>query len=271
MKKIGFLFFCAILSNSCATKQDTVAEQPPSPQSEQSLASPGNARAEIEAYISAHWESYGYSAVPTKFIALSFDDGPCPPSDHGGTAALLDVLREHRVRTTFFVIGQNIRSNRGAAEAIFEAGHELANHSDGYSGLGSASVEVITASLTANSQLIREITGEYPVIFRAPNLNHGDNLSQVSKTMGMALIDGTAHNDWPGNAEAVKASVLANPQDGDIIILHENNTSHGNTMSVLPDIIAELRARGFWIMTVSELAAVREKTLEAGVRYSAFR
>jgi hypothetical protein len=39
-------------------------------------------------------------------------------------------------------------------------------------------------------------------------------------------------------------------------------------MSVLPEIIGGLREKGFWILTVSRLAAVKEKSIEAGERYS---
>jgi peptidoglycan/xylan/chitin deacetylase (PgdA/CDA1 family) len=225
----------------------------------------------IEAYIVDHWPEYGYREMPTKYIALSFDDGPCASFNNGGTSAMLAALLAARVKATFFVIGQNVQNNKTAAQAIFDAGHELGNHSYGYDLLGDKTVEAITASLDATSQAIREITGSDSVLFRAPSLDHGPNLSQVCTDRGMALIDGSAHNDWPGSSAAIIDSVLANPKDGDIIILHENNTSQGNTMAVLPEIISGLRAQGFWIMTVSELAVVKGKTLEAGVRYNAIR
>jgi peptidoglycan/xylan/chitin deacetylase (PgdA/CDA1 family) len=226
-------------------------------------------KAEIEAEINARWREYGYSSRPNKYVAISFDDGPCGPFDNGGTQALLTELRRLNVKATFFVIGQNVRSYRTAARAAFEAGHELGNHSDGYSSLGGADKREIAASIDAASQAIFDITGKYPYFFRAPNLNHGSGLSQVCAERGMPLIDGTTHNDWPGNSLGILASVLDNTRDGDIIILHENNTSKGNTMAVLSGIITGLRERGFWIMTVGQLAAVREQTLLAGERYRA--
>ncbi|MCL2186086.1 MAG: polysaccharide deacetylase family protein [Treponema sp.] len=228
---------------------------------------------EIEDFISANWQNYGYKQKPNKYIALSFDDGPCPPSASGGTEALLATLGTLKVRATFFVIGSNVRNNKKAAQEIFKAGHELANHSDSYISLGSSSIDVITSSLNAATSAITEITGYNPRLFRAPNLNHGENLSQVCKNLNMALIDGIAHNDWDGTGHtsaSIKNSVLAYPNDGGIILLHENNTSKGNTMAALPDIIAGLREKGFWIMTVSELAVVKGKTPAAGMRYSSF-
>ncbi len=231
-------------------------------------------KAEIEAEIDAHWQEYGYSAKPNKYIAISFDDGPCGVSANGGTAAMLAKLEELNIKATFFVIGQNIRGNKSAAVAIFNAGHELGNHSDGYNSLGNASKTSITASIDAASENIKEITGKYPALFRAPNLHHGINLTQVCIERGMSLIDGSAHNDWDGTGHtptSIKNSVLANPQDGGIIVLHDNNTSKGDTMSALPEIISGLRQKGFWILPVGQLAAVKEKTLEAGGRYNSIR
>jgi peptidoglycan/xylan/chitin deacetylase (PgdA/CDA1 family) len=271
MKKIGLKLFVALLSAAvtagCVTENGN--NKP-----DKGNGSGGEilniyTKAEIEAEIEARWREYGYKVKPVKYIAISFDDGPCPPSDSGGTTALLAKLDELKVKATFFVIGSNVRANRSAAKAVFDAGHELGNHSDGYNSLGgTTAVDAITSSLNAASLAIREITGKDPVLFRAPNLNHGNNLLQVCGKLGMALIDGSAHNDWPGNSAAIKNSVLSNPQDGGIIILHDNNTSQGNTMSVLSEIIAGLREKGFWILTVSQLAAVKGKNLEAGERYN---
>jgi peptidoglycan/xylan/chitin deacetylase (PgdA/CDA1 family) len=227
-------------------------------------------KTDIEAEIEAHWKEYGYKEKPTKYIAISFDDGPCS-APNGGTTALLAKLDDLKVKATFFVIGQNVRSNKSVAQAIFSGGHELGNHSDGYGSLGELSVNAIAASLDACGQTIKEITGKYPCLFRAPNLNHGGNLSQVCKERGMPLIDGNVHSDWDGTGHtptSIKNSVLANPQNGGIILLHDNNTSKGDTMSALPDIIAGLREKGFWILTVGQLATVKDKPLEAGKRYN---
>jgi len=228
-------------------------------------------KAGIEAEIKAKWQEYGYSAKPTKYIAISFDDGPCSASNNGGTAAMLAKLAELNIKATFFVIGQNVRANKTVARAIFNGGHELGNHSDGYNGLGKSSISDITTNLNTASLAIKEITGKDPCLFRAPNLDHGANLSKVCEERGMVLIDGNTHNDWDGTGHTpttIKNSVLANPQDGGIILLHDNNTSKGDTFSALPDIINGLRERGFWIMTVSQLATVKEKSLEAGKRYN---
>jgi len=259
-----------VLMTTCATDNGDNKDNDGNKDNGDKIVIDPNSKAGILAEIKAKWQEYGYSAKPTKYIAISFDDGPCATSNYGGTAAMLAKLAELNVKATFFVIGQNVRGNKAVAREIFNGGHELGNHSDGYDGLGKSSISDITASLEATSLAIKEITGKDPSLFRAPNLNHGANLSKVCEDMGMALIDGSTNDDWDGTGHTpttIKNSVLANPQDGGIILLHDNNTSKGDTLSALPDIINGLRKEGFWIMTVSQLATVKEKSLEAGKRY----
>jgi peptidoglycan/xylan/chitin deacetylase (PgdA/CDA1 family) len=225
-------------------------------------------KAGIEAFIDGHWEEYGYSARPVKYIALSFDDGPS-----GVTQNLLNVLDDKKVQATFFLIGQNVRSNKTAAKAMFNRGHELGNHSDGYSPLGNSSAEAITGSLTAASAAIEEITGEDPVLFRAPNVDYGTNLTRVCTEMGLAIIGVSVwSSDWEGiDTQTIINNVVnnsfLNSGDGGIINCHEL----ANTVAAIPDMIDGLREKGFWIMTVGELAIIKGVNLQAGTRYDSIR
>ncbi|MDR0557963.1 MAG: polysaccharide deacetylase family protein [Treponema sp.] len=221
----------------------------------------------IQKEIDDNWESLGYAEKPIKYIALTFDDGPAGAE----TQEFLDILSEKRVRATFFLIGRNIRSNKTAAQAIFEAGHELANHSDGYAGLGGdTAIGTIRDSLAAASAEIRAITGEDPWFFRAPNVAYGANLAAVCAELGMPLIGANVwSNDWQSDnsAEQCKNNVLSAAKDGGVINCHEANTSGDRTLPILAGMIDGLREGGFWIMSVGELAAIKGKTLTAGERY----
>jgi peptidoglycan/xylan/chitin deacetylase (PgdA/CDA1 family) len=221
----------------------------------------------IEKEIDDTWELLEYTEKPTKYIALTFDDGPAGAR----TQELLDILTTKKVKATFFLIGGNIRSNESAAQAIFNAGHELANHSDGYDGLGgNTDVEKIRTSLTAASAAIKKITGKAPAFFRAPNVAYGNNLTAVCTELDLAIIGVNVwSNDWePSNtAEQCKNNVLKDAKDGGIINCHEANSSGNRTLPILAKMIDELRAKGYWITTVGELATIKGKTLKAGVRY----
>ncbi|MDR0878284.1 MAG: polysaccharide deacetylase family protein [Treponema sp.] len=201
-----------------------------------------------------------------KSIAISFDDGPSGSK----TLELLAILKDKKVTASFFLIGQNIRSNKASAQAIFNDGHELCNHSDGYSGLGAAAEDAIRTSLLAASVEIKKITGTDPVYFRAPNVAYGNNLTAVCTELGMAIIGVSVwSNDYQSGltAEQVKNNVLAAAKDGGIINCHDPNTSGAKTLAALPDIIDGLRKAGYWIMPVGQLAAKKGKTLQAGTQY----
>ena len=65
--------------------------------------------------------------IPLYTVIFSFDDGP----DAHTTPELLDVLREHRIRALFFLLGENAVRYPGLVRRIHDEGHYIANH--GYS------------------------------------------------------------------------------------------------------------------------------------------
>ncbi|MDR1466255.1 MAG: polysaccharide deacetylase family protein [Treponema sp.] len=230
--------------------------------------------------IDEKWEALGYAEKPTKYIAISFDDGPAGNARAVGmrTQDVLDVLAEKRVKATFFLIGQNVRTYPDAVQAILDTGHEVGNHSDDGAGLGARAggsldgidVQTIRSKLDAASAAIKDVAGKSPFFFRAPNVDYGINLATVCKTLGMPLIGANVwSNDWDASrtADECMVSVINSASDGGIINFHEPNTSGNRTLPVLADIIEALRSDGYWILSVGQLAALKGKELEAGVRY----
>jgi peptidoglycan/xylan/chitin deacetylase (PgdA/CDA1 family) len=261
---------CSSTAANASGNQEAIQETPAGPITEVDMYEPGLSADEMGAYIDANWEAFGYSARPTRYIALSLDDGPAT----GALADnLLTTLAEKRVRATFFVIGQNVRNNGSAAKKLVDQGHELANHSDGYAGLGNnsknPSKETIQTSLQACQEAIKAVTGTAPDMFRAPNVDYGPNLTAVCTEMGLPII---GVNVWSHDyqqqitSNQIRDNVLRDAKDGGIINCHEPNTAP-KTVPVLAEIIDGLRAKGYWICSVSELTRIKDKTLEAGVQY----
>ena len=59
-----------------------------------------------------------------KVVALTFDDGP----EIFYTPRILDVLREHQVKATFFVVGENVEANPELLRQMVREGHQVENH-----------------------------------------------------------------------------------------------------------------------------------------------
>ena len=73
-------------------------------------------------------------SVPDKRIALTFDDGPTP-----WTAEILDVLREHRVPATFFVVGARAADRPDLVQRMYGEGHEVGVHTFSHVNLANVS------------------------------------------------------------------------------------------------------------------------------------
>ncbi len=128
LKLIAEIFIAVIMITACVTDSgnndnDVNKDNPKTWLSEHGdeVMNYAYSKADIEAEIEAVWNEYGYDEKPTKYIAISFDDGPCSASNYGGTTAMLAKLDELKVKATFFVIGQNVRANKSVAQAISTA------------------------------------------------------------------------------------------------------------------------------------------------------
>jgi endo-1,4-beta-xylanase len=202
-------------------------------------------------------------------ISISFDDGPSEKTER-----LLEVLEENGVKAVFFLVGRLIEGSREKAGRIFDAGHEIGNHSWGFEGLGkngAAGEREIRESLGATSALIKEITGQDTPWFRAPNLDYSETLSQTAGELGMSLIGtGVSGRDWEADisTEEIIANVLKGAKDGGIILLHERHSGDlERTIRAVPVIVHELRLRGYEIIPLGEMAKRRGLSFEAGRRY----
>lgn len=197
--------------------------------------------------------------TPDKLVALSFDDGP----SNTQTVLILDKLEAHGVPATFFLIGQNI--NAGTQPTLQRAaalGAEFGNHSQGYAALNATAADAITASVNSTNAAILEFTGTNAVFFRPPNLAIDDNLFA---TVDMPFAAGLLGRDYPAEfggtptVTEVSNNILNAVEDGDIILLHDNQPQLNPypTPDALDIIIPELKRRGYEILTVSGLFARR--------------
>ena len=140
-------------------------------------------------------------------LALTFDDGPNPTA----TPFLLDLLADHNVKATFFLIGRYALAQPQLARRILAEGHTLGNHTMSHPRLPLCTHARITAELTDAQHAIADITGAPIRLFRPP---HGYRTPFVLKTArSLGLTTATWNliaNDWKlPTAEAITARVLA--------------------------------------------------------------
>ena len=124
------------------------------------------------AYMKIHGDA-GWDRFP------SYLDILCP--------ALLDVLRQHRLRMTVFIVGQDaaLEKNGASLASLSAAGHEIGNHSfrhEPWFHLYSKA-EIETEIRTAE-EAIEKATGRRPVGFRGPGFSLSPDTLRVLVNRG---------------------------------------------------------------------------------------
>jgi peptidoglycan/xylan/chitin deacetylase (PgdA/CDA1 family) len=141
-------------------------------------------------------------------FALTYDDGPNDPY----TQHLLDVLAEHDVRATFFLIGRFVRQRPDIARAIHAAGHLVGNHTMTHPVLLFQSPRRVLDELKNCTAAIEDALGEPVRYFRPPHGARRPDVLRAASGLGLKPVLWNAMGyDWkPTTAEAV----LANLQKG---------------------------------------------------------
>lgn len=195
-------------------------------------------------------------------VALTFDDGPQPSVGN----RIMDCLAQYGGKATFFMVGERVGSYKTEVQRMVAEGHEVANHTMNHKYLQKLGAAQIQAQVNQGNDAIQAACGVRPTLLRLPGGNHN---ATVVANAGMPMIQWNVDTlDWKTrNADKTVAAVLNHVKDGDIILMHELYSSTGDAVA---RIVPELHKRGFQMVTVSQMAAAKGKTLQAGKLYSSF-
>ena len=200
---------------------------------------------------------------PSKpMVALTFDDGPQPSVGN----RIMDCLAQYGGKATFFMVGERVGSYKTEVQRMVAEGHEVANHTMNHKYLQKLGAAQIQAQGNNGNDAIQAACGVRPTLLRLPGGNHN---AAVLANAGMPMIQWNVDTlDWKTrNADKTVAAVLNHVKDGDIILMHE---LYGATGDAVARIVPELHKRGFQMVTVSQMAAAKGRSLEAGKLYSSF-
>lgn len=194
-------------------------------------------------------------------VALTFDDGPGPR-----TTELLAQLKKYNAHATFFMLGKNVTKYPDAVKQMLADGNELGNHSYDHQQLTKIDAEAIAKEVGDTNENIKSICGSPATVLRPP---YGAINDTVKSSVGMPMILWNVDTlDWKTrNAQSTIDEVMKNLKDGDIILMHD---IHTETIDAALELIPKLEEEGYQLVTVSEMAAAKNKTLENGTAYSSF-
>lgn len=180
-------------------------------------------------------------------VALTFDDGPSPET----TPRLLDILAEHQVRATFFVLGSQAQAFPEIIARQIEEGHEVANHSWSHPDLTSLSEEALREEVVRTNEAIEKVTGSAPTLLRPPYGATGPTVKRVAADLEMVQVMWDVDTrDWEHHDPARTLAAVGDASAGSIILMHD---IHATTVDAVEDVITALSGEGFGFATVSSL------------------
>lgn len=192
-------------------------------------------------------------------VVLSFDDGPDPK----WTPKILDILKKHGVKATFFVLGKQAEDNPGLIQRIVREGHDLGNHTYTHPNISEISPHQLKLEFNATQFLLQSITGRATILCRPP-YNADANPSTRKEILPLAqlqddldylvVLESIDPEDWakPG-ADVILDRVKEQREMGNIVLLHDAGGNRAQTVEALPAIIEYLRDRGDHIVPLSDL------------------
>ncbi len=160
-------------------------------------------------------------------VALTFDDGPSQ-----WTEPILDILRAHDARATFFLVGANIYGRESTVWRMLDEGHVLGNHSFNHPHMTTLSDVEAWDELERTTDLIENLTAETVTMWRAPHLETNATLNNIGTALGLTHIGATVDtHDWQATKNAIVGNLTRQLHDGAIVLLHDGMPPDGGSGS----------------------------------------
>lgn len=185
-----------------------------------------------------------------KVVALTFDDGPDPMM----TPKVLDVLRRHGAKATFFLVGEKVSAHAELVNTITKDGHTVGNHTwtHDWKDIFKLSGGHLKDMEKCN-RAIYEACGLKPRLFRPQVGVTTPHIGLALHRNGMKCVGwsirsyDTVESD---DREKVLKRILKGLCPGSVILLHDR-LAQADILT--EELLAELEKRGFCSVTIDEM------------------
>lgn len=183
-------------------------------------------------------------------VAITFDDGPHPH----GTVSVLETLREHDAKATFFLAGEQVEQRPALAAEIVAAGHRVELHCYRHRNLLRLTPRMLLDDAERGRAAIEEATGQAIADYRPPyGIFSASGLRAIRARGWRPVLWSKWGRDWDRRAtpESITRRVTAGITAGDILLLHDADY---------------YSARGSWVSTAAALSKILELLEARGLK-----
>jgi len=186
-----------------------------------------------------------------KEVAFTFDDGP----DIIYTEMILDVLKEAKLKASFFVTGREVSACIALLKRMISEGHEICNHTFSHRSLLLRSNRFLESEITRTDDILQEYGLGKTNYFRPPygrfSLFHFKVLKKLKKKM---ILWNIGPKDFKcRSSREIEEKIIKKLKPGSIIVLHDGGGKRDLTVNALPTIIRKVEGMGYKFVTISEL------------------
>ncbi len=206
----------------------------------------------------AQWYGKTFTGInpSSKQLALTYDDGPNDPH----TFRLLDVLANHNVRATFFLIGRYVRQRPDIVREIRQAGHVIGNHTFTHPLLIFQSEREIKRELAECAVAIGEAAGEHSNLFRPPFGGRRPAVLRIARQLALEpVMWNVTGYDWNApSSEHIQHKVARRICGGNVILLHDGGhkqfgTDRSRTVAASDKMISKYKSEGYEFVTIPQM------------------
>jgi peptidoglycan/xylan/chitin deacetylase (PgdA/CDA1 family) len=185
-------------------------------------------------------------------ISLTFDDGP-----HEMTELVLEVLKKHQVKATFFCIGKNIEKYPGILKKINEEGHLIGNHSYSHASFFDFyRKNRVLEEIQKTDALINSIIEKKANFFRPPYGVTNPSIRRAlsitkHKTIGWSIrsLDGIVKNK-----KFIYYRIISRIAPGKIVLLHDTTIQ---SVEVLERLLIFLELNKYKVVSLEQLLNIK--------------
>ncbi len=178
-----------------------------------------------------------------KFICLTFDEG----YENGYTSAILDTLKEKKVKAIFFVTYDFAKDNPDLIKRMIDEGHTVGNHTYRHYTMDEVSVEDATEEIVYLDSYIKKNFNYKMKLFRFPKGEFSENTLALADSLGYKSVFWSfAYADWdaenPADKKVAFNTITSNTHNGEIMLLHAVSETNAE---ILGDVIDNIREQGY--------------------------
>lgn len=165
---------------------------------------------------------------------------------------ILKTLEENNTKITFFMVGDWVDKFPEAVKRIYEAGHEIGNHSNTHPHVNNLSSEENIKQINDCSNKIEKITGSKTTLYRAPYGEYNNIVIRSAKSANHIPIQWSLDTlDYTGlTGEEMWNRLGSKIKSGSIILMHNGTKYTANSLDM---IIKNINKSGYEIVKVSNL------------------